>query len=1258
MAGKDKKIKIRCPWAVWESYDFGELNPVNPTSFSAPRDPNVTFLQEARKQVRDRYDSDLFQSAGPRSGPWLAVVLKVLSGPTAANEATTAGQLTKNASINGSRSWWEEVSVLKGKTSPIRVIAKIPELTADLPWPGCETKQDEQIISFHPEFIAMKQAAANLGSVQPGSLIWVDFVGSSAGGSTSTNGIILSVASEYIPSPIEVDISPQGAFAPCSDDPLTGPAPGFYAGHTVGALEPGPTLHKIKNKIKTGVFGAGSIQTKSHFFESLVQAPTSYKHNISGPAPAGLNSFLWVGNLRQNGYLDIVDRPYDQGRETIIYAPKMLDVTAPIELIYYFHDTAGFGFPWIHGPETTKKQAIAAASIAGNDFREKIAPQIKDLDRDGRNYVLVIPEMSYSRGFGTAAGDSSRIEKYSKGRLVQKGVVSKSKKTVRSYCDSDENKKALGALKSHLSSIKTPTPGAEDLLSVSKTTKRIFSTFDGSYTGGDFVLFHQEVVNTLKKHIHANIGSKLSYITLTADGAGAVALASLVIMQDSGADNAPSSLEAIPEIRRINFITNGEDKTLIPYVSPKSTDGPGQAQPPSTVIHDLFLKFATQTPLEFNYIMEPGQPSTNSFFKRLEQQDKFAKNYKPSGQKFSFFVDEPTKYKYITLHVPEKDQRVSYAFNLFNNFLSDSTGIISNPRKSHTITLPGNTSVPDHAATLASKTSDAAIFSYNKLKSDLEVQVNNFEELLTLIGDWGLVASGPLLGDNFSPYFKKIGDKKTIDLSKGSYFSSQYSSWLQSKKKIAEYEYLSLLEADLKKVLKKQMEISAVDKTYIEDVASVVEDPQVQKTIRDEIQIFSKFSKENFPPGGGDTNNSGIISTKIENEVKPILVDAARLDALKKARKRVEDVRKKVDSALSTNESKPNPAAECISSPIRLSTFDYKKTNASGRFSSTSIQCDSLQLSRPEGATAYQQLVTMIPFYPKKEDYINKKKNEIEKLPGYKLSGFVYLTRKKNNQSSMHNSEKDGVKVWSCLRPVIEKAWQVATRKARWTPFKVTHGFRAKAPPRLRNGVSLHSYGLAIDIDPCLNGYDNKGELTATCFTNAYLANLTQGSYEALHALGVYNESVSDIKNAVFFEGFGFDGSPRTADQFKSSPFAYKPNDSKLSGYLKTQHNLAPISPPNSNPLDWVITFCETSGMIWGNGTFLKKRYRGGDKWSGADKQIISELLGIPNVVDRVQEISWDSNINDYMHFQWWKNKNVVSFEEIAKAAEINGEKY
>ena len=27
MAAKDKKIKIRCPWAIWESYDFGELNP-------------------------------------------------------------------------------------------------------------------------------------------------------------------------------------------------------------------------------------------------------------------------------------------------------------------------------------------------------------------------------------------------------------------------------------------------------------------------------------------------------------------------------------------------------------------------------------------------------------------------------------------------------------------------------------------------------------------------------------------------------------------------------------------------------------------------------------------------------------------------------------------------------------------------------------------------------------------------------------------------------------------------------------------------------------------------------------------------------------------------------------------------------------------------------------------------------------------------------------------------------------------------------
>ena len=51
-----------------------------------------------------------------------------------------------------------------------------------------------------------------------------------------------------------------------------------------------------------------------------------------------------------------------------------------------------------------------------NDFKEKIGPGIKDLIKDKRNFVLVIPEMAHSRGYGTGPDDDERFLKISKGK--------------------------------------------------------------------------------------------------------------------------------------------------------------------------------------------------------------------------------------------------------------------------------------------------------------------------------------------------------------------------------------------------------------------------------------------------------------------------------------------------------------------------------------------------------------------------------------------------------------------------------------------------------------------------------------------------------------------------------------------------------------------------------------------------------------------------------------------------------------------------
>jgi len=130
----------------------------------------------------------------------------------------------------------------------------------------------------------------------------------------------------------------------------------------------------------------------------------------------------------------------------------------------------------------------------------------------------------------------------------------------------------------------------------------------------------------------------------------------------------------------------------------------------------------------------------------------------------------------------------------------------------------------------------------------------------------------------------------------------------------------------------------------------------------------------------------------------------------------------------------------------------------------------------------------------------------------------------------------------------------------------------------------------------------------------------------------------------------------RRTHQYDDAYGVYK---EELGTYLTSLHKGNIICPINSNPLLWVLVFCESSGMKWGNGTFMKKRYRGGNDWNDGEKNKLDRIFNINNVVERVRAISWKQDArNDHMHFQFWDGIGKITYEEIAEAARLSGVDY
>ena len=81
--------------------------------------------------------------------------------------------------------------------------------------------------------------------------------------------------------------------------------------------------------------------------------------------------------------------------------------------------------------------------------------------------------------------------------------------------------------------------------------------------------------------------------------------------------------------------------------------------------------------------------------------------------------------------------------------------------------------------------------------------------------------------------------------------------------------------------------------------------------------------------------------------------------------------------------------------------------------------------------------------------------------------------------------------------------------------------------------------------------------------------------------------------------------------------------------------------------------------MKWGNSFFLRKRFRGrktgtlwfrddAPAWDLVEQNRLAAIYGIPDIVARINAISWPvQSFDKHMHFQFYSGDPVIKWEDI-----------
>ena len=1234
------------PWEYVTKLDIDELDGASLDILGDKSQEGQGLIEAVAHASNDRHMPDDLKDSGTEH---TAVVLRVLSGPQARNEATTSGgQLRKSMNIESAKGPLGNIKKNAKSYNQVAVIAHVFKFDPllSLPDKNDSLRLFEEKINMHSEFVQESNETWH-GEIREGSIIKIVYP--DRNNHSGYNGRPSGYISKLIDGPpLKVEQDPPPAppkekfEAVCRGQrQLAEPALQLYHGQTVANpnVFAGPPIRKVKNIIKTGFYGNGTPQTKAHFDEALKKSEMSPKHSIPGPTPGSNNSFIWVGHLRNNGYMDLVDRPITAGRETIIYAPMTLDLSSPIEIKYYFHDNGGFGHSWINGPAQKVEHSSENANIKNNDFRTKIAPGIKDLIKDGRNFVLVIPEMSYSRGFGTATNGSKRTDAIASGDSVtdQSAGPMLDGETIRSHIAPS----ARAAVKRYLKKIPIDSNNNNSLLNITEMINRKFSTFDASITGGKFGDFHQEVIEVLEEHF-GTIYEKINFISVIGDGLGAIALSSLgqFIPIDAKRIEATKSFRSV-KINRIDYIDTGIDNKS--YYTFDTT--------PLQVFYDDYLSYrASQGQhIEMNYITEYSERSnkSKSFFEYLNRGNTYTSNYKPTMElgerKFTFYINNNSTSKaFVSMHTTKKStikkrHKVGYAMSMVNDFLGTSNTLL---KKSNSQQKPSQDSVPDHASTCSSMPSASAILDAVQYKLEaLASKITWFELLLLEI--MGSENYGNSLCEN--PEYKLFCDQtNTFVHDEYSLLWTTYLEYLDNKKLYWQIKFNGMHERKIEKIINNKELL----KSYRDDVVTLQLNalkPQYQNWLN--YYSFLRLPNQSFDVGGLDLNildpdlvGGGDVETGT-------ISDAARQIAEKEV---LESLIPKIDKAI--KKASPPPSGipkQCDPPPLKLKNVSRPKPPGIPEAStSPTIICKEKEISVVDST---EDLLKIIPYIPEKQTFQFKRRRSVTGVNldkqniNYEIKKFKYKARRTSGTTYLESPP-----IWSCLTEHLQVAWNEACAISGYTPFYISDGIRGSfnnpGITAYSKGLSAHALGLAIDIDPFLAGNNSRGKPVYSVFTGAWDNLLLESHGEDLYNLGVYRKNHKKLlKNAYQDMEKKI---TRKADNWATAPDAYKKEKEKYINIMKDAKDIEIIT-KSANPLKWAVIFCEKSGMRWGNALFLKKRWKGPKVWTPPEQKLISDMLGVKNVVKRVQAISWKNNeIDDHMHFQYWAGGSVIPWQK------------
>ncbi len=137
--------------------------------------------------------------------------------------------------------------------------------------------------------------------------------------------------------------------------------------------------------------GDGTVEFCGFYTDSLPPTPTSPTTTPAGKAweqysaseawtdalteVPGITGDTQIWKSQFNGKEDKLLR-INTGRDNILFIPSTTTASKPIDIIYFFHGLGGFGL----------------------DMSERILPQAKALSDAGYNFVIVFPELPWSRG--------------------------------------------------------------------------------------------------------------------------------------------------------------------------------------------------------------------------------------------------------------------------------------------------------------------------------------------------------------------------------------------------------------------------------------------------------------------------------------------------------------------------------------------------------------------------------------------------------------------------------------------------------------------------------------------------------------------------------------------------------------------------------------------------------------------------------------------------------------------------------------------